>query len=183
MTTVRVQTGTVEPVEVYATDRSGDPITGKTDLFVRVRRQSDGLYLDFDDDTFKASGWTERDRSLTEIDATLAPGLYELPGGIDTGAFTNATDDDNLVIISLQTPGTDAVLPAPGEMKVGQYVDLVKQTHQKHFNRREIDFPGSKEVLYADDGLTPLGEQPLQDGGGNPVVVLPGAPAKIGSFT
>lgn len=180
---VRVQTGTTEPVQVYVTDRAGDALTGKTDLFVRVRRESDGLFLDFDDWTFKAAAWTERDRGLTEVDASLVPGLYELPSGIETGSFTNANADDNLVIYPVQTPGTDAVLPSPGEMKIGQFVDLVKQTHQKHFNRREIDFVGSREVLFDDDDVTELGEQALTDGGGSPVVVLPGAPARIGKFS
>ena len=34
-------------------------------------------YLDFDDDTFKASSWTTREEVLIEIDSIDAPGIYE----------------------------------------------------------------------------------------------------------
>ncbi len=91
-------------------------------MFVRVRRMSDGFYLDFSDNTFKSVGWTTLNAALGELDPVLAPGLYELAGGLDT-AFVNGNTDDNLVITPIQTPGSDAVLPLPEELKVGQWVD------------------------------------------------------------
>ncbi len=125
MTALRITTGTVEPIQILAADVLGAPLPGKTDLFVRVRRDSDGFYLDWADLVFKAAGWTTRDQLLTEQDAVLAPGLYAVTGGLDTATFT---DDPDLLIISLQTPGTDAVLPTPAELKVGQYVDDIPTT-------------------------------------------------------
>lgn len=119
----RILTDSTEQIELYATNRRGAALTGKTDLYVRVRRQSDGLYLDWNDDTFKASGWTTLNQILTEVDATNSPGLYLVTGGLDTSAITNAGTDDVYVVIPLQTPGTDASLPAPGEIRVGDYVD------------------------------------------------------------
>ena len=34
---------------------------------VELRRSSDGFYLDFNDDTFKSSGWTTRKAALTDL--------------------------------------------------------------------------------------------------------------------
>ena len=123
MGALRITSRTIEPIQIPATDNTGAPLTGKTDLFVRVRRESDGEYLDFADGFFKAAGWTTRDAVLAESDATLAPGLYERVGGLDTRTNPAEFTDEDLTIISLQTPGTDAVLPGPFEVKVGQFVD------------------------------------------------------------
>lgn len=120
---VRVQTGDIEPLQVYVVDVNGNPLTGLTDLYVRLRRSSNGDFLDWADDTFKAVGWTALDVSLAEISATLAPGLYELSGGIDTGAWVNPSADDDYLVLAVQSPGTNAKLPPPAELKVGQWVD------------------------------------------------------------
>jgi hypothetical protein len=126
MGTINIQTGEVEPVETYVVDFSNNPLTGKTDLFLRVRRKSDNFYLDWNDMTFKSSGWTLRDRSLVEIDNTLSPGMYEIPGGFDTSAIVNPVVDDTYIMIPLQTPGTDAVVPDPTDIKVGRWLDDVQ---------------------------------------------------------
>jgi hypothetical protein len=100
-------------------------VTGKTDLYVRIYRDSDGFYLDWDDDTFQSSGWTTLNKLLSEVDATNFPGLYEVTGGWDTSAIVNATADDNYLVLPLQTPGTDVVIPGPVEIKSGQWVDTL----------------------------------------------------------
>lgn len=120
---VRIQTGDSEPIQIFVVDEDADALTGLTDLFVRLRRDSDGEYFDWDDSTFKAAGWTERDKLLVEVDSSLAPGLYEVSGGFDSSSITNITADDTYQVIPLQTPGTDARLPGPGEIKIGQWVD------------------------------------------------------------
>ena len=122
MTCTRIQSGATEPIQVFVLDRAGEPLTGKTDLYIRIRR-GNGDYLDWDDMTFDPAVWVRLDEPLVEVDATLAPGIYEVVGGLDTGAITNPNADDNLVIIPVQDPGDDAVLPLPGELKVGQWVD------------------------------------------------------------
>lgn len=123
MTSTRIATGTVEPIQLFVINDEGDPLTGKTDLFIRLRRESDGGYLDWVDNTFKAVGWTTRDQPLTEIDVTLAAGFYEVPNGLDTSVNIVEFKDQDLTVIPLQTPGIDAVLPVPEELKVGQFVD------------------------------------------------------------
>jgi hypothetical protein len=131
---VRIQTGDTEPLQVYVVDDSALPLTGLTDLFVRIRRESDGAFFDWDDSTFKAAAWTEQDRVLVELDATYAPGLYEVSGGFDTSVITNLVADDTYQVIPLQTPGTNARLPAPGEIKVGQWVDNVEAIEEAQAN-------------------------------------------------
>lgn len=120
---VRIQTGDTEPVALFVLATAGGPLTGATDLFVRVRR-GDGEYLDWADDTFKAAGWTTLDELLVESDAANAPGVYEVTGGLDTGAITNPNADDNYLIIPSQSPGVTATLPPPGEIKVGQWPEV-----------------------------------------------------------
>jgi len=125
MTTVRIQTGSVEEIEVYVTDRAGIPLVGATDCYVRIRRISDGLFLDWDDMTFKGIGWTTLDKGLSELDPTYAPGLYGVTGGLNTSAVTNANANDSYTVFPLQTPGTDAHLPGPGIIQVGKWLDYV----------------------------------------------------------
>lgn len=64
--------------------------TGLTGL-VAIRDTSTGgtRYLDFDDLTFKAFGWTTRQASLSEVSPANAPGLYHLPAGVDLTSVTN----------------------------------------------------------------------------------------------
>jgi len=119
---VRIQTGATERIEALILDGSLVPLAGKTDILVSIRRWSDGYFLDWNDDTFKASGWTTRQVAMTEVSATNAPGEYYR--ALDTSAITNQTADDTYEIRVDQSPGTDAKnLPQVGEIKVGQFVD------------------------------------------------------------
>jgi len=119
---VRVQSTVTEPIQAIVRDATGALLTGLSDLYVRLRRESDGFYLDWADDTFKAAGWTTLDKSLTELDAVRSPGLYGVTGGLNLAAITNAVPNDNYLVSPLQTPGTNAVLPEPGELKIDQWI-------------------------------------------------------------
>ena len=46
-------------------DADGDPITGET-ITLLIKRVSDGSYFDFNDSTFKSSGWTSKTVNLSE---------------------------------------------------------------------------------------------------------------------
>ncbi len=118
---IRILTGFSELVEVYATDTSGLALTGLTDLFLRIRRRSDGLYLDWADDTFKSSGWTTLNGALTEVDVTNAAGLYSRV--FDTSLIVSKALDDTYTVIPIQTPGTDARLTDPMQIKEGSFID------------------------------------------------------------
>lgn len=64
--------------------------TGQTPT-VALRRVTDGYYLDFNDNTFKSSGWTTRQKALTEVNATNSPGLYQYV--LATSSIIAATGD------------------------------------------------------------------------------------------
>lgn len=46
-------------------DVSGNPVTGET-VTLKIKRVSDGYYLDFNDSTFKNTGWTSVSANLSE---------------------------------------------------------------------------------------------------------------------
>jgi len=119
-----IQTGDTEFINVLILDGLLVPLTGKTDILVSIRRVSDDFFLDFDDYTFKSSGWTARRSAMSEIDAINAPGEYQ--ENFDTSVIVNAVADDTYEIYVEQFPGTDAKnLPQVGEIKVGGYVDEI----------------------------------------------------------
>lgn len=119
---IRIQTGATEPIIVLVRDESLAPLTGKTDILLSIWRLSDGDFYDFDDDTFKASGWTDRQIAMSEVDATNAAGEYQHDW--DTSAIVSPVADDTYFVRVEQSPGVDAKnLPQVGEIKVGQFLD------------------------------------------------------------
>ena len=125
-------TGDTEPVEVQVFGRSGLPLTGKTDIKIRVRRHNDDLYFDWTDNTFKSGGSVAQMlQALSEVSASLSPGIYRLNvgahvRGFNTGAVTNPGIEDIYDVTIVQDSGLDAVgLPVGFEIKVGRYVDKI----------------------------------------------------------
>lgn len=117
-----------ETIVLDVRDEAGEPLTGATGVLVRVRRDSDGQYFDWDDATYKASGWTTRDATATELDASSAPGLYGVAGGYPTPTVTNSVPDDRYLVIPCNSGAADtedAVLPPPAEFRVGFWADAV----------------------------------------------------------
>lgn len=123
MTTIA--TSKIEPIRVYVVDGNSAPLTGLTDLYVRIERESDGFFYDWNDWTFKSGGWTTLNKLLSEIDATNLAGLYEVTGGFDTDIITNPTSNERYTVYPLQTPGTTARLPSPVSFDQGFWVDEV----------------------------------------------------------
>lgn len=138
MSTTRIQTGDTEPIALFAVNAAGNPLTGLTDLYVRVRRVSDGFFLDWTGPTFKNSGWTTLNKAAAEVSAANAPGLYEVAGGLNTGAITNVTANDDYQVIPVQTPGTTARLPGPGVIGVGKWTDNLNATVSSRATQAQI---------------------------------------------
>lgn len=159
---VRIQTGDTERIEAVVLDGSLDPLTGKTDILLSIRRVSDGQWYDFNDDTFKAIGWTTRQQQMTETDATNDPGTYH--HDFDTSAITNAATDDTYEVRVDQSPGTDAAnVPQVGEVKVGGYVDDVDQAiSTTESNIRGADGDDLKDLSDQIDGLNDLSQADVQ---------------------
>lgn len=121
---VRLQTGGIEPILIQ--EQSKPPLTGLTDLAIYVRRESDNLFFDFAGapaNTFRVAPVKPDSAALVQVDATLAKGLYVLTGGFNESLITNPNANDTLHVIPVQTIGTNAALPDPGEIKVGQFAD------------------------------------------------------------
>jgi hypothetical protein len=124
ISTSRIQTNELEPIKYAARDILGAPLTGKTDLLVKIYRRSDGQYLDWTGMTFKAAGWTTLQQTMTEVDAVNLQGIYRTD--FDTSLIFNPNTDDIYVFSIDQSPGTDVIgMPVEGEIKVGNWLDFV----------------------------------------------------------
>lgn len=180
-----IRNGDTEPIQAEVRNQSGEPLTGLTDIFVRVRRDSDGQFFDWSDSTFKAAGHVAIAQLLSEVDATNAPGLYEVTGGFDTSTVVNVVLNDRYVVFPFQTPGTDALLPSPGAFRVGQWVQDIVLTRKRNLNRRRLNFTANPTVeeVYDDDGSGPILTAVVSDSGGNNVVAALGAPSEVQKFT
>ena len=64
-------------ISIVAANANGALITGAAaSTALKIRRVADGYLLDWDDLTFKASGWGHNSTVLLEVDATNLPGEY-----------------------------------------------------------------------------------------------------------
>ncbi len=138
MKSVAIEVNAVEPI-VIDTRRVGQTVE------IRVCRHSDGFFLDWSDDTFKAVGVVVTlDQTLVAKDATNAPGIYQLasvthPSGLDTSLFGLVTtaDDSLLVIVNVTAGPAFATTNIPsGEIRLKCLVDgvLTEKTVQSRVN-------------------------------------------------
>jgi len=121
METVRVKHGTTERIFATVSNSSGTPSTGLTDVLLEIYRKSDGKYFDFNDTTFKSSGWTTRQNAMTELSASYSPGVYYYD--FDTTDHSSAYVEETYLLTT--TSATAANDPLYGELKVGGFVDQI----------------------------------------------------------
>jgi hypothetical protein len=136
--TSHIQNGQTERIEVLALDAAGNPITGLSDVLLTIRRISDDYYLDFNDNTFKASGWTTRQKVMTELDATNDAGIYYYD--FDTSGFS---DDTYQLRASSATATND---PWAGELRVGGYINRLLGLSLENIYRHTRTYSGGKLV-------------------------------------
>jgi hypothetical protein len=106
MAGLAAEKGDVEPI-VVNTGKTGQTVT------IKIFRASDGFFLDWSDNTFKTAGSVvTMTATLTEIDATNAPGHYYLDtaphtDGLHTSLLTNltATALEQLVVLPVANTG------------------------------------------------------------------------------
>jgi hypothetical protein len=137
MTTVLVQTGDKEPISAFIVDGAGSPLPGLSNIKIRIRRTSDGQYLDWQDNTFKPFGSVGTLlETMTEVSSAGSPGVYSLDtlthiGGFSTSAIVNplvAGDHYMFVMTQEGLPSSARNLPQAGEIAVGDWVDLIDQS-------------------------------------------------------
>jgi hypothetical protein len=120
MSVVRILHGDTERIQT-APMKNGSLtlLTGLTTVVIAIQRTSDGFWYDFNDDTFKSTGWTTRQQQMTEVSATLAPGEYRYD--FDTSSIVNPTVNDNYMIHVDETGGSAQNVPQNGEVKADQW--------------------------------------------------------------
>jgi len=165
------------PVGCYVTDVVGTALTGLTDLYVRIRRHSDGYFLDWSDWIFKSGSWTTLNKLLVEAHATYAPGVYSV--SLPASQLVNAAADDEYQAIWLQTPGATATLPAPSPFQIGWWAQQASLSHKILRNKMAMT-PGlaANMVIYEDDGVTPALSFDVSDLNGATIELADGAPAR-----
>jgi hypothetical protein len=127
-----IQADDIEPIVVLALDDLRDPVTGKTDVKLKIYRKYDDYFLDWDDNQFKpAVSVTTLTLQMEEVNAVYAPGEYRLNygahiKGFNPASITNAQSEDVYFFIAIQDGGTDvANLPQVGQIRVGGYIDAL----------------------------------------------------------
>jgi hypothetical protein len=63
-------------LELFVTDWLGNGVSGLSPT-LSIRNLNDSYYLDFNDNTFKNTGWTTQAESMSAVDSTLSPGVYQ----------------------------------------------------------------------------------------------------------
>lgn len=130
MGTVRIQSGSTEPIEVLVVDADGNALLGLTNIKARIRRLSDGLHFDWSDQTFKATPAFPL-QQLVEAHPGYNPGEYHLDTvphtrGWHTSLITNKAPNDTYFVTVIQDGGGDADnVPMFGEIKEGSFVDFL----------------------------------------------------------
>lgn len=115
-----IQNGQTERILASALDINNDFIDSLTDMLIEIERKSDGYYYDFDDDTFKTSGWTTRQNQMVELDTVNSLGTYYYD--FDT---TGLSDDEYYIRVSSVTAINS---PWEDDLKVGGYIDNIDAT-------------------------------------------------------
>lgn len=148
MESTRIRTGETERIEVLVLNGKLNPLAGKTDILLSIRRVSDDYFYDFNDDTFKNSGWTTKQQQMTETSSVNASGNYHY--NFDTSDIVNIVDDDTYEIRVDQDPGVDAAnLPQSGEIKVGQYIDRLMGLSHENIYIDKTQFDGDDNLVSA----------------------------------
>ncbi len=182
---IAASTDVIVPLELTVEQEGVGGVTGLTGgsaPLVRVRDATTiNSYLDFDDNTFLTSGWTQQDQALTEVGGghythalNLALILSLTVGNmlvaeyrVDDGGDIKGIDHD-IIIIGISTLGDLGA--------IGANLELLR----KSVTNRIEEFPGNPGtlILWDDDSITPLLTWELRDAAGNGIVATVGAPAK-----
>ena len=162
-----IQNGDTFPIPL-AVNKNG-AVTGLTPT-VRVR---DGTtldsYLDWDDDTFKTSGWTLQDGPMTET----SPGQYTR--NLDTSLLTLTSGQ--VLVLEFDVTGAVTGIDADSLTIEGLFAS-VETVRKIVDNRLEVDLTAQELVLFDDDGTTPLKRWPLETDAAEPVTTVVGVQTK-----
>lgn len=170
-----VAAGGVLPLVLTVMRPGFGPVTGAAPV-VALRRVAGGTYLDWQDGTFKASGWGVRQTPVPEVNASLAPGRYATE--LDLATIVGAPA--GTVLAAEYAATIDGVLTVTTETWLVSGTDADVDRVRKWFTNRLEEAAGNPGtlVLYDDDDTTPLLTWQLRDGLGGQTVYVPGRPAR-----
>ena len=130
-------------------DRNKAITGGAANTTLKVRREADGFLYDWNDSTFKSSGWTSLTAALAEDDATNNAGFYT------KSVTTTSWDDGNYLFITRYSDavtrnGVEQVLVKNGGTTV------LEDLHDEAFGKWSMDTTANTLTLYKADGTTTL---------------------------
>jgi len=137
-------------------DASGDPISSSTDLGVKIKRDADDYFYDWNDSSFKATGHTTISGQMAEINITVVPGEYEKnvnTSSWSAGVYTAYTEYTGTATTKFRDTIEFVVL---GGYELNALLLRWIRNGQK--------FSGSNMILYDDDNSTPLLTWPVSHG-------------------
>ena len=144
---------------------------------VSIRDVSSNNYLDFADGTLKASGWTTKAASMTD----LGTGFYQRVLAV---ASTSGLVVGQTVVAEYHVPDVGYV---GDTLEVVHITDVETNTEllRKVATNRLEEAAGNPGILtlFDDDAQTPLKSWRLRDANGNAVVATVGSPAKRSAAT
>lgn len=177
------------------------PLTGKT-VTAAVRNKQNNQFLDFNDNTFKAAGWTTKFQTLTDLNGTdpdmagiyrflwnsaapvLAQGEYQFIFKYNDGVNTLESFDD-VYFDEASSPNSIAAAVwnalTASFVTVGTFGRMMKLMKAALINRTELaDGSTANFVVYDDDGTTPLLTADVKDKADGAITSSTGVPAKRG---
>ena len=169
----------VVPLDLTIEQEAVGGVIGKSPT-VRVR---DGAtlnsYLDFNDSTFKVSGWSLQDASMSEV------GRGHYTRSLDLSLITALSVGNVLIAEYAVDDGGDVIGEAHDVLIVstealtykGMAVDCLIR---KAITNRQEEFPGTpgRIILFDDDNTTKILEQELRDNANGGIIAAVGVPAK-----
>lgn len=183
------QTGTTVPLTLTINEQGTGGVAGLSPT-VAVRRLSDGWYLDWDDASFKSSGWTTKNGSLTDKTA----GRYERNLALTSSAGTvlvieyacadsgyEVSETDTIQVVAALVDLPASVWANSDATTLVSRVALLNKVARNRLVQTAGD-PGTL-VLYDDDATTPLLTWSLTSGTGGAVTAPTGAPLRRGAAT
>ena len=141
------------------------PVTGLTNIKVKIRRLSDGRAFDWSTNQFETLP-VQLLQALTEVDAAQFPGEYRLDSGshvkgFNTAAITNKVADDTYRVTVIQdgAPQSAANVPQIGEIKEGDFVDFIDHEISGNASptevRAELVSLGLDHLVSVNPGIVP----------------------------
>lgn len=177
----------------------GVPVVGAT-VTAAIRRVADSAFLDFNDNTFKTSGWTTKFQTLTDLNSTDTDmkGIYRYLWNSASPVtaqgeyhfifkYNDGTNDletfDSVYFDEAASPSSIAAAVwnslTASFVAANSFGLMMKRIKASLINRMELaDGSSNNLVIYDDDGTTPLLTASVVDKSNGAITTSTTIPAK-----